>query len=259
MLSVSPLMLNFILVVTGILAGIVSTAAGLASLVSYPVLLVLGLPPVTANVTNTLGLLFTSVGAVASSQKELRGHMKSLKVMLPLTLLGSIAGAFLLFIIPEKTFAKIVPFFIFVAAILVLIPHHNHIDAGEIVEKRSTIKKMLTWLAIFLIGGYTGYFGAAGGVLMLSLLSWTSNDSFPEYNAQKNLALGLANVVAAVIYIGKTTVPWGYVVALGIGFLIGGFLGPRIVRHLPAQLLKVLIGIGALFLAGSLFMKAYGL
>ena len=95
----SVLDLNIILIVTGILAGIVSTAAGLASLVSYPVLLALGLPPVTANVTNTLGLLFTSIGAVASSQKELHGHARSLRVILPLTLLGSILGALLLFII----------------------------------------------------------------------------------------------------------------------------------------------------------------
>ena len=254
----SLLELNVILIVTGILAGIVSTAAGSASLVSYPVLLAIGLPPVTANVTNTLGLLFTSVGAVASSQKELHGHGKSLRIMLPLTLLGSICGAFLLFIIPEATFAKVVPLFILVAAILVLIPHHNKLSVEEI--KTISIKKqLLTWLAIFLIGAYTGYFGAAGGVLMLSLLSWTSNDSFPEYNAQKNLALGLANIVAAVIYVTKTAIPWNHVIFLGIGFLVGGFLGPKIVRHLPAQLLKVLIGIGALILAGSLFVKAYNL
>lgn len=252
----SVLDLNIILIVTGILAGIVSTVAGLASLVSYPVLLALGLPPVTANVTNTLGLLFTSIGAVASSQKELHGHARSLRVILPLTLLGSILGALLLFIIPEATFAKIVPFFIFIAAILVLIPHHNQLSINE-KKDISISKKFLTWLAIFLIGGYTGYFGAAGGVLMLSLFSWTSNDTFPEYNAQKNLALGLANIVAAIIYVTKTPIPWNNVIFLGIGFLVGGFWGPRIVRHLPTQLLKVLIGIGALILAASLFMKAY--
>ncbi|MFH5811656.1 sulfite exporter TauE/SafE family protein [Companilactobacillus sp. FL22-1] len=256
--EVTLLELNLILIVTGIVAGIVSTAAGLASLVSYPVLLALGLPPVTANVTNTLGLLFTSVGAVASSQKELKGHGKSLGLMLPLTLLGSIVGAFLLFLIPEATFAKIVPFFIFVAAILIFFPHRTRLS-GQEVKVPSMGKKLLTWLAIFLIGSYTGYFGAAGGVLMLSLLAWTSNVSFPEYNAQKNLALGLANVVAAVIYVTKTPIPWNHVIFLGIGFLIGGFLGPRIVRHLPAQLLKILIGIGALILAGSLFVQAYHL
>lgn len=251
--------LNLILLITGILAGIVSTAAGLASLVSYPVLLALGLPPITANVTNTLGLLFTSIGAVASSQKELRGHRRQLMTLLPLTLLGSIAGAILLFIIPEKTFAKIVPFFIFIAAILVLIPHQVRVEESLEPKKISNIQKLITAVAIFLIGGYTGYFGAAGGVLMLSLLSWISDDSFAEYNAQKNLALGLANIIAAVIYVTKTPVPWNYVVALGIGFFIGGFLGPKIVRHLPAQLLKVIIGIGAFILAGSLFVKAYGL
>lgn len=245
-----------ILILTGIVAGIVSTAAGLASLVSYPVLLALGLPPVTANVTNTLGLLFTSLGAVASSQRELKGHKKMLRVMLPLTLLGSIGGALLLFAIPEATFAKIVPFFILVAGVLVLIPHQVRMEPGETVPMSKSMTA-LAWLAMFLIGGYTGYFGAAGGVLMLSVLGWISNDSFAEYNAQKNLALGLANCVSAVIYVMRTPVPWNFVIPLGVGFLIGGFLGPKIVRHLPAQLLKVLIGIGALILAASLFKSAY--
>ncbi|MBU7470157.1 sulfite exporter TauE/SafE family protein [Lactiplantibacillus plantarum] len=205
-----------ILVVVGIVAGIVSTAAGLASLVSYPVLLALGLPPVTANVTNTVGLVFTSFGAVPASRRELRGHGQELKTLIPLTLVGSIV----------------------------------------VTPKWMTA---LAWLGIFLVGAYTGYFGAAGGVLMLSILSFTSAAPFVVYNAQKNLALGLANIVSAVVYGLQTPIQWRYVLPLGIGFLIGGSLGPRIVRHLPARLLKIVIGIGALGLAASLFKSAYGL
>ena len=248
-----------ILVVVGIVAGIVSTAAGLASLVSYPVLLALGLPPVTANVTNTVGLVFTSFGAVPASRRELRGHGQELKTLIPLTLVGSIVGAILLFIIPAATFAKVVPFFILIAGILVLIPRHIHVkQPGEIVVTPKWMTA-LAWLSIFLVGAYTGYFGAAGGVLMLSILSFTSAAPFVVYNAQKNLALGLANIVSAVVYGLQTPIQWRYVLPLGIGFLIGGSLGPRIVRHLPARLLKIVIGIGALGLAASLFKSAYGL
>ncbi|MGA3366139.1 sulfite exporter TauE/SafE family protein [Lactiplantibacillus pentosus] len=251
--------LIIILIVVGIVAGIVSTAAGLASLVSYPVLLALGLPPVTANVTNTVGLVFTSFGAVPASRRELRGHGRELKVLLPLTLIGSIVGAILLFVIPAATFAKVVPFFILVAAVLVLIPRHIHVkQPGEVVVTPKWVTA-LAWLGIFLVGTYTGYFGAAGGVLMLSILSFISDTPFAVYNAQKNLALGLANIVSAVVYGLRTPIKWHYVIPLGIGFLIGGSLGPHIVRHVPAQLLKIVIGIGALGLAASLFKSAYGL
>ncbi len=253
------MMLSLVLVVVGIIAGIVSTAAGLASLVSYPVLLLLGLPPVTANVTNTFALVFTGVGAVASSQRELRGHGCELRVLIPLTLAGCIAGALLLFAIPAATFAKVVPFFILVAAILVLIPRHLHVQTPGQPASRAWWVTALAWLGIFLVGGYTGYFGAAGGVLMLSILSMISNAPFTVYNAQKNLALGLANLVSAIVYATQATIHWRYVLPLGIGFLIGGILGPKIVRHVPARLLKVLIGIGALILAASLFKSAYGL
>ncbi len=251
--------LVIILVVVGIVAGIVSTAAGLASLVSYPVLLALGLPPVTANVTNTVGLAFTSFGAVPASRKELRGHGRELRALIPLTLIGSIVGAILLFVIPAATFAKVVPFFILVAGVLVLVPRRIHVSQPGESAKPARWVTALSWLGIFLVGTYTGYFGAAGGVLMLAILSFTSDTPFTVYNAQKNLALGLANIVSAVVYALQTPIKWHYVIPLGIGFLIGGSLGPRIVRHLPARLLTIVIGIGALGLAASLFKSAYGL
>ena len=144
---------------------IVSTAAGLASLVSYPVLLALGLPPVTANVTNTVGLVFTSFGAVPASRRELRGHGQELKTLIPLTLVGSIVGAILLFIIPAATFAKVVPFFILIAGILVLIPRHIHIkQPGEIVVTPKWMTA-LAWLGIFFGRSLYGVFWCCGWCL----------------------------------------------------------------------------------------------
>ncbi|MFC6179944.1 sulfite exporter TauE/SafE family protein [Lactiplantibacillus daowaiensis] len=248
--------MSLILLPVGIIAGIVSTVGGLASLVSYPALLALGLPPVTANVTNTAGLVFTGVGSAVASRRELKGHGRDLLMIMPLTIAGCIVGALLLFAIPAATFQKIVPFFILVAGILVLLPRHIQVKtSGEPVG--FSMKTLLAWIGVLLVGVYSGYFGAAGGVLMLSMLSVISTAPFAEYNAQKNLALGAANCISAVMYAFQTTIPWHLVWPLGIGFLIGGLVGPQIVRWLPDRLTKIIIGIGALILAGSLFMQAY--
>lgn len=249
-----------VLIPTGIAAGIVSTATGLASLVSYPILLAIGLPPVAANVTNTYALFFTGVGATVSSQKELRGHGKDLLVILPLTLIGCVTGALILFAIPASTFQKVVPFFILLAAIVVLLPRRTTPLAtisGQTETGLAKFIKGLTWVGIFLVGVYSGYFGAASGVLMLSLLAVISPLPFAQYNAEKNLTLGLANLISAIVYATKTTIQWAYIIPLAIGFLIGGFVGPKIVRLIPERTIKIVIGIGAFILAGSLFVQAY--
>lgn len=243
--------MSLILILIGIAAGVVSTVGGLASLVSYPALLALGLPPVMANVTNTAGLVFTGVGATLASRKELKHQRRELLILLPLTILGCIVGALLLFQIPAATFAKIVPFFILSAGLLILLP--RHLQVGQPAKWQVG----LAWLGVFFVGVYSGYFGAASGVLMLSLLSIISDAPFNEYNATKNLTMGLANCLATLIYALQTTIHWALVWPLGLGFLLGGLVGPSIVRWLPERLTKIAIGIAAIGLAISLFSQAY--
>jgi len=243
--------MSFILILIGIAAGIVSTVGGLASLVSYPALLALGLPPVTANVTNTAGLIFTGVGATIASRKELKHQRHELLTLLPLTLIGCVVGALLLFKIPATTFQKVVPFFILSAGLLILIPRHLQ------VKQPAQWQVVLAWFGVFFVGIYSGYFGAASGVLMLSLLSIISQARFTEYNATKNLIMGLANCIATLIYYLQTTIQWSLVWPLGIGFLLGGLIGPSIVRLLPERWTKIGIGIAAIGLAISLFVQAY--
>ncbi|WP_057895869.1 TSUP family transporter [Liquorilactobacillus oeni] len=249
-------MMSLFLLLVGIIAGVVSTVGGLASLVSYPALLVLGLPPVTANVTNTAGLIFTGVGSALASHRELKGHTRDLCMLLPLTIIGCIIGALLLFAIPEATFQKVVPFFILAAGILVLVPRHIQVNTTSKISK-VTLKTVGAWIGVLLVGIYSGYFGAAGGVLMLSMLSVISNAPFAEYNAQKNLALGAANCVSTIVYLLQTKIHWVLILPLGVGFLIGGLIGPQIVRWIPDYLIKLVIGIAALGLALSLFIHAY--
>lgn len=234
----SFIQLSLTLILIGVAAGIVSTVGGLASLVSYPALLALGLPPVTANVTNTAGLIFTGVGASLASRKELKHQKRELITLLPLTLIGCIVGALLLFKIPAETFQKIVPFFILSAGILILLP--RHLQVGQPAKWQVS----LAWLGVFLVGVYSGYFGAASGVLMLSLLSVISQAPFQEYNATKNLTMGLANCIATLVYALQTTIIWGLVL----------LIGPIIVRLLPERLTKIGIGIAALGLAVSFFI-----
>lgn len=252
MIEVDVGLLGLILIIVGILAGICNAVAGLASLVAYPSLLALGLPPIMANVTNTVALIFSGVGATISSQKELRGAHKELLTFLPITLLGCICGALLLFAIPESDFEKIVPFFILFGAFAELVPYTKRPN-----QEVRLLTKLLALVGVFLVGVYSGYFGAAAGVLMLALLGIISNEPFAKYNAEKNVIFAIANVISAIIYGLNTRLLWHWIIPLAIGFLIGGYIGPIIVRHTPTRLLKLLIGFGAIILAISLFIQAY--
>ena len=244
-------MLILILIVAGILAGLCQTIVGLASLVSYPVLLALGLPPITANVTNTVAMIFSGISSTFSSRKELRYAGKELWVVMPTTLIGCVCGAFLLFIIPEQTFEKVVPFFILFAAIAEIMPH-------PVPTLTKNPKRQLLALAgIFFVGMYSGYFGAAAGVLMLALLGIVSSSNFAVYNAEKNVTFALTNVLSSIIYALHTKLMWSWILPLGFGFLIGGYLGPVIVRHSPVAILKLVIAGCAVILAGTLFVQAY--
>lgn len=255
----------YILFPAGIVAGIASSVAGLASLVSYPALLLAGISPVSANVTNTAALIFTAVGSGAASKSELKGHSRELFKLLPLTVGGSLCGGMLLLAAPAASFEHVVPFFIFGAAMLILWPEmpfvRSHKQAGQTYKEKSLLWKRIAeigiFTAIFLVGVYTGYFGAAGGVIMLAILAATSHLKFAEYNALKNVTLGASNFVATILFAFRAHIYWLAVLPLAAGFFIGGFIGPHIVRHVSPKLLKILIAVGAIGLAAYLFIKTY--
>ncbi|MDE3281699.1 sulfite exporter TauE/SafE family protein [Lacticaseibacillus parahuelsenbergensis] len=242
----------------GILGGLLASIAGLASLVSYPALLIAGIPPVIANVTNTAGLVLSGIGATASSSRELRGEGKLVTGLTALTLAGGILGSALLLIEPASTFEHIVPFFILSAGILLLVSGRQA-DRRNVPALRDQNKFGLGLKAIglFLIGAYTGYFGAAGGVIILAILTLSLPQRFAVLNAFKNVMAFMANAVATIIYAWTGKIDWLVVLPLGIGFLIGGYCGPIVVRHVPVRLLRILIAFAAFGLAADLFVQAY--
>ena len=248
------------MVPVGILAGIISSTVGMASLVSYPALLYIGglaSQPVFANVTNTAAMIFSGLGSGLSSIPELRGHVKQVITTLLLTFFGSIGGTVLLLLEPSSSFQKIVPFFILMAGIMILWPRKNHAADPDRQHHVKLKFKIMAAVAILIMGGYMGYFGAAAGVIMIAILSWTTNESYPVYNAVKNVSALSANVVAMIIYAIKSHVYWIMVIPLGIGLFIGGYIGPKIVRHVSEKTLKMIVGIAALCLSIYMFIQAY--
>jgi len=247
-----------LLVVAGVGAGLIGSIAGLASLISYPALLATGLPPITANVTNTVALVFSGVGSVSASRPELRQQSGRLRRLVPAAVAGGALGAFLLIRTPSNAFEKIVPVLIAVASIAVMIrgkpadlaAHHG----GRVAPSRDG-----WWLvaATFGIGIYGGYFGAAAGVLLLALILLATGELLPRSNAIKNVLLGSANLVAAAGFALFGHVAWLLALPLAIGFLVGARIGPRIVRRVPATGLRLAIGACGLGLAIYLGVGAY--
>jgi uncharacterized membrane protein YfcA len=243
-----------VLAVTGIAAGIVSTVAALASLVSYPVLLALGLPPLTANVTNTVSLSFTAVGAAAGSRPELAGQRARVRRLGLVTALGGAAGAAILLLTPAKTFEAAAPVLIGGASLVLLLQPSPGVAAAVGTGRERSWPRLV---ALFSVAIYVGYFGAAGGILMLAVLIPMLSQPLARTNAVKNVINGLANGVAAVGFAAFGPVRWAAVLPLGAGFLIGGWCGPALVRRIPARLLQILIALGGIGLAIRLGLSAY--
>jgi uncharacterized membrane protein YfcA len=237
----------------GAAAGVCSTAASLASVVSYPALLALGLPPVTANVTNTVALAFTGAGAAAGSRQELSGQRGLVLRLGALTALGGAAGAALLLLTPASAFEAVAPCLIGGASVLLLVqPKITSLNAQPAGERSWPLRGLLSAVAV-----YVGYFGAAGGILLLTVLGAMLDQPMAKVNAVKNAVNGLANATAAVGFALFGPVRWGAAAPLAAGFLVGGWIGPALVRRVPAQALRTVIGLGGIALAVRLGISAY--
>jgi len=254
---VSPAEFAF-LVAAGIAGGLTGSIAGLASLATYPALLAVGLSPVSANVTNTVALVFTGVGSFLGSRPELVGQGPRLKTMAPIAAVGGIIGAALLLSTPAEGFEKLVPWLLGFASLTILIPRKPPPNAGDEPLLRGRSQVVVEGAALLLIAIYGGYFGAAAGVLLLALLLRVTHASLARANATKNVLLFVANSVAAVAFAFLAPVDWAAVLPLGIGCLIGSRIGPIVVRKAPATILRVLIGIAGMALAIRLGIQAYG-
>ncbi|MET9244272.1 sulfite exporter TauE/SafE family protein [Nonomuraea sp. NPDC003709] len=232
----------------GVAAGVVSTVVSLASIVSYPALLAFGLPPLTANVTNTVALVFTGIGAAAGSRPELAGEGARVLKLGPVAAVGGATGALLLLVTPARTFELIAPWLIAMASLLLVRPPSGRAHGEHGVLGR---------VALFAVTIYTGYFGAAGGLMVFAVLALMFDHPAAKLNAMKNVMSGLANAVAALGFALFGPVNWAAAAPLAAGFLLGGWIGPRIARRLPGNSLRYLAAACGLAVAVKLGWDSY--
>lgn len=240
------------LVLMSLLAGILTGIVGMASLTLYPVMLSVGVAPITANATITVAQVGAGFGTVLASLRELHGHWKQAIQIACLNTIGGVFGALILIHSSNAGFKKLVPLFIFLAGIMILTPARK---PGHQLNPR--VVTWLSWLGLFLVGIYTGYFGAASGLLMIAVLSKIVKENYAIYNSMRNFASFCNNIVAATLFISMIRIDWAVIIPLLIRLFTGGYIGPIIVRFIPSKAIKTAVGIFAIGLAIVLGYQAY--
>jgi uncharacterized membrane protein YfcA len=222
-------------------AGTINTIVGSGTLLTFPVLIGFGYQPVTANVSNTIGLVPGSVSGAIGYRAELAGQRRRAATLGIPSLVGGITGAVLLLTLPASWFKSIVPGFIAAALVLVVAqPWVSRKLAGR--HEHPLNARGALPLCLFVVGVYGGYFGAAQGILILALLGLTLPEPLQRINAIKNVLAGLTNGIAGVVFvIAASHVSWLVAGLLAVGSTLGGQAGARIGRRLPAPVLRGLI------------------
>lgn len=219
---------------------------GGASLISFPVLLWSGLPPLTANISNTCGLVPTAIGAALASKPELAGQKSQVAFLAVPALLGSATGVALLLSFPASTFEALVPYLIGGSSLLVGAQPFLVRRVGDRLGKGN--RKGL-WLSAYVASTYGGYFGAAAAVLFLGLAGLFSENTMHQLNALKNILMGISNALAMVAFAFLADVEWTVAAGLAIGSLVGGAVGMRLVRFIPAPVLRIVVTVLGLVVA----------
>ncbi|MEU4067143.1 sulfite exporter TauE/SafE family protein [Streptomyces wedmorensis] len=233
----------------GIGAGTINTIVGSGTLITFPVLLATGLPPITANVSNALGLVPGSVSGAIGYRRELKGQKARIIRLGGVALLGGLIGAILLLALPSKAFDAIVPVLIGLALVLVLFQPRISAAVKRRREQTGTEAHPdggpVLLIGLFLASMYGGYFGAAQGVLYLSLMGLLLHDSLQRINAVKNILGALVNGIAAVFFLFVADFDWTAVLLIAVGSTLGGQIGAKVGRRLPPSVLRgVIIAVG---------------
>ena len=230
-------------------AGTINTVVGSGTLITFPVLLAFGYAPVTANVTNTLGLVPGSAAGAYGYRAELRGQWRRTARLACASLTGGVTGAVALLELPASAFKAIVPVFIGVALVLVVVQPRLSAWLAARGAEPTPHAGWAVMLGVFAAGVYGGYFGAAQGILLLAVLGIGLPEGLQRVNAVKNVLAGLVNLVAAVIFVFVAHIAWDAAALIALGAVCGGVLGARLGRRLPPGALRaviVVVGVSAI-------------
>lgn len=237
-----------LLFTAGVLAGIVGTAGGITSLISYPVLLLAGVPALQASIVNTISIVACWPGAALASRPELAGRGPWLRRWSIAAGFGGTTGAVMLLSTPPGVFGRVVPFLIAAGSLALLLqPRLRSVDT-------SAGGQWFLGTGVVALSAYNGYFGAGTGVLLLSLTLATTERHLARANALKNMLVGAASVAATVLYAVVSPVDWAAVLPLASGLFGGSTVGPWVARRLPAAVLRWLVALLGLSFAIRLWL-----
>jgi uncharacterized protein len=231
----------------GMAAGAINTLVGSGTLITFPLLLAFGYAPVTANVSNTIGLVPGSVSGAIGYRRELAGQRGRILRLGSMSVAGGITGAVLLLVLPSSAFKAIVPVFIAIALVLTVLQPRlaRWLAKREIdLERRGAV---LMPLAIYVTGVYGGYFGAAQGIILLAILGVALAQDLQRTNAVKNVLAGMVNGVAGLYFIAEAHVDWGPAAIIAGTSIVGAQIGARYGRRLPPDALRAIIVVVGLF------------
>ncbi len=239
-----------VIVLAGMGAGAINSLVGSGTLITFPTLVTLGFPPVTATMSNAIGLVAGGVSGTWGYRKELGGQWDRLRWQIPASLIGAAIGAFLLLHLPEKVFTQIVPVLLILALVLVVIGPRiqayarSRAEAAGRSAEHVSPKRMVALVAgTFAVGIYGGYFTAAQGILLIGVMGALLPEDMQRMNAAKNLLSLLVNIVAAVGYtvVAFDRVSWEAAGLIAVGSLVGGWLGAHYGRRLSPNVLRAVI------------------
>jgi hypothetical protein len=241
--------------IAAVAAGLINALAGGGTLITFPVLMAIGLPPVAANVTNTLALSPGYLGGTLAQSKDLKGQEKRLWILIPTGALGGLIGGILLLQTGEKLFAQLVPFLILLASTLLAIqnPVRAWLTRQEEQNKSKTMSGVWVFFPVFLAAIYGGYFGAGLSVILLALLGLVLNDTLTRLNALKQGIALATNIAAALFFVFSGRVVWSVALVMMVGALLGGAIGGKLASKIkPGALRWVVVTIG--FMVGMIYL-----
>jgi uncharacterized membrane protein YfcA len=229
----------------GVGAGTINTIVGSGTLITFPVLLATGLPPVTATVSNALGLIPGSISGAIGYREELVGQRRRIVRLSIGALLGGLTGATLLLALPSTAFETIVPVLVTLALLLVILQPRISAAVQRRRDRTGAVAHPdggpLLFTGIMLASVYGGYFTAAQGIIYLSLMGMLVDDTMQRLNATKNVLAAVVNSVAALFFLFVADFDWTAVVLIAVGSAIGGQIGARVGRRLSPGFLRAMI------------------